>query len=106
MQTRQVIETHLKSAQQAAAARLQVLQGKKLDKKASRRDARLREIQALERKYKRRLKALGKIDAVNADLEKRRAEKAAQPKMPKEKKKRAPVATKPAKGGGKKKAEG
>jgi hypothetical protein len=85
---RNVIENHLKKAQDAVAGRVKVLEGKKFDRKRQKRDPHLRSLQAEVRKYADRLKALDQIAAVNADVEARRAERLAKPKEPKVKKKK------------------
>ena len=100
--SRQVIEKHLKSAQETLQTRQQHLTEQKFDKKKSKRDVKFRQLQALVRKYSNQLKALDKVDAVLAEVAQRRAEKAAQPKAPKEKKKRAAPAPKAKASGGKK----
>lgn len=86
---RNVIDDHIKAAETALAARLKVLTEKKLDEKARKRDVVVRKFQAVIRKYKGRIKAHDKVAAVNADLVTRRAERAAAPKVKKEKKKAA-----------------
>lgn len=96
---RNVIDDHIKAAEAGLAARIKVLTEKKLDEKAKKRDVVVRKFQAVIRKYKNRIKAHEKVAAVNADLVTRRAERAAAPKVKKEKKKAAPKAkeTKPKK---------
>ena len=95
---RSLYESHLKHAKEAGQARDAALQERKLDEKSRRRDSVVRRLKAVERKYQQRLRALAKVDAVNADLDTRRAERAATPKAPKVKKaKAAPPAPKAAK---------
>jgi hypothetical protein len=99
---RNVIENHLKRAEATLQSRTAVLTERQLGEKSRKRDVMFRKAQAEIRQYKRRLKALDKIDAVKADLEKRRVERAEAAKLPKEKKKKkaAPAAAKPRGGGG------
>ena len=92
---RNVIETHLKQAQDALQDRMKLLTGRQFDEKRCKRDARVRELQGLVRQFNRRIKAFDKIVAVNQDLVTRRAERAAQPKLPKVKKKKPVAETKP-----------
>lgn len=100
--SREVIEKHLKTAQEHLAARTKLLADKKLDKKQTKRDVTFRKLQALVRKYANRLASLDKLEAVLADVAQRRAEREAAPKVPKVKKKRAVAPAPKAKGGGKK----
>ena len=101
---RNVIENHLKQAQDLLNSRLKVLTERQLDQKARKRDVTVRKYKAEVSQYKRRLAALDKIDTVNADLVTRRAERAEKAKLPKEKKKKAaPPAPAKGKGGGEKK---
>ena len=101
---RNVIENHLKQAQNLLSVRLKQLGERQLDDKAKKRDVTVRKIKAEVNQYKRRLAALDKIAAVNADLEQRRVERAEKAKLPKEKKKKAaPPAPAKGKGGGEKK---
>lgn len=96
---RALYKAHRETALAEVEARKKVLLGKKLDEKAVRRDPAFRRLRAVIKQYDRRIKALDKVDAVNADLVTRRAERAARPKVPKEKKKKvaAPKAEKPKK---------
>ena len=100
---RNVIENHLKQAQDLLNVRLKLLGERQLDDKAKKKDVTVRKYKAEVNQYKRRLAALDKIDAVNADLVTRRAERAEKAKLPKEKKKKAVAAAPVKKGGGEKK---
>src|SRR4051812_23204339 len=85
---RTVIENHLSAAKAALEGRTKLLTEQQFDKKKRKRDVTFRQLEAEVRKYGKRLKALEKVEGVNADLEARRAAKAAQPKVPKVKKKK------------------
>jgi len=89
---RQVIEQHIKRAEEALKERTATLKERNIEgKKGTAKDVTFREVQAVLRQYHRRLKALDKADAVNVDVETRRAVRLSTPKVPKEKKKK-PVA--------------
>lgn len=100
---REVAENHLNAAKQALDARKSALSGRKLNDKQVKRDATYRKIEADVRKWKKRLGAFDAVVALNAEVEQRRAEKAAQPKVKKEKKKVAVAKPEKAKGGKKSK---
>src|SRR5690348_6586249 len=100
---RNVIENHLKQVQALLAFRMKQLTERQLDPKAQKRDVTVRKYKAEVSQYKRRLAALDKVDAVNADLATRRVERAEKAKLPKEKKKRAAPVVAKGKGGGEKK---
>ena len=94
---REVVEAHLKDATEALQKRTALLATRDMtDKKARKRDTTFRKIEADIRKFKKRLGAFDAMTALNADLVTRRAERAAQPKVPKVKKKvvAAPVKAK------------
>src|SRR5687768_3203021 len=82
---RTVYEAHKQTMTDALAARKAVLAERKLDEKSQKRDTTFRKLKALVKKYDQRLKALDKVEAVKADLVKRREERAAMPKVKKEK---------------------
>ena len=90
MQTRANVETQLKLAQDALTQRTQLLAARQMEgKKQLRLDPTYRQLDAVIRQYRRRLASLDRVAAVEADLVQRRAERAATPKQPKEKKKAA-----------------
>lgn len=99
---RELYESHKQSITAQLEQHKKALAGKKLDDKAQKRDPIFRKLKADLKKYDLRLKALDKVDAVNADLAERRAVRAATPKVKKEKKKKVAA---PAKGEGKAKKE-
>ncbi len=86
---REVVESHLAKAKSALQARAEVLKGQKKDKKAQKRDVSYRRLEAIIRKYARRVAAFDKVEAVKKDLEDRRAERAARANEPKVKKQKA-----------------
>lgn len=95
---RELYESHKQTVTAQLEQHKKALAGKKLDEKAQKRDPIFRKLKADIKKFDLRIKALDKVDAVNADLVQRRAERAAQPKVKKEKKKKvAPAAAKPKK---------
>lgn len=103
MSRREVVEAAMNSTTAQLQARAKILQStKKLEGRGCRKDPAYRALEATLRKYKKRIAALDAVVALNADLDRRRAEKAAMPKEPKAKKKKE-VAPVKAKGGGAKK---
>lgn len=75
---RQIYEHYLSKAEKALSERIEHLSNKRqMSEKQARRDATCRRYEAVVRKYKRRIKALEAMDLVNADVEKRRAERQA-----------------------------
>lgn len=97
-QRRQVYEQHLVSYKNALSEWSTVLKGRQLEDKEQTKDTTFRKIKGKIRQFERRLRALDKVAAVNAETEARRAQRLATPKV-KEKKAKAPAsaATKPKK---------
>jgi hypothetical protein len=93
---RRVYERHLTSFKNALTVRTDVLKAKKLDEKAQKKDPTFRNIKGKIRQFERRLRAIDKLQAINAEVEARRAERLANPKV-KEKKPKAAPAAKPKK---------
>lgn len=91
------VEKHLANAKERLAAHGQTLAAKNLKGRKCRIDPKYRSIESEVRTYNRRLAAMDKIDARNQDLENRRAERAATPKVKKVKEKKAPEPAKKAK---------
>ena len=89
-----VYENHLAAYKKALAQRVELLKSRKLADKAEDRDPTFRAIKGKVRQFERRLRALDKVASVNADVEARRAERLANPKV-KEKKPKAPAAAAP-----------
>jgi hypothetical protein len=103
---RSVVEGHLKTATTALEKHTKALAAAKADKKVMRRNPKFRQLEAEVRQYKSQIAAMDKSEKVLADMKQRTAERRAQPKVTKAKKK-APVAAPKAKKEGKKpKAEG
>jgi hypothetical protein len=88
------VEANLAAAKAKLADQSKKLADKKLVGKKCRLDPKYRAIESEVRTFNRRLAAMDKIDARNQDLETRRAERAATPKVKKvkEKKVEAPKA--------------
>jgi hypothetical protein len=81
------VERHLAKAKERLAAHGTKLAGKNLKGRKCRLDPKYRSIESEVRQFNRRLAAMDKIDARNQDLENRRAERAATPKVKKVKEK-------------------
>ncbi len=86
---RQVVEAHLAKAKAALQARTDLLTSQKQDKKTRKRDVSYRRLEAVVRKYAKRIAAFDKVEAVKRDLEERRVERAAKASEPKVKKQKA-----------------
>jgi hypothetical protein len=87
------VEAHLKAAKATLAAHgAKLAESKKLIGRKCRLDTKYRALESEVRTFNRRLAAMDKIDARNQDLETRRAERLANPKVKKvrEKKVEAP----------------
>ena len=78
---RAVYERHLTSFKNALSLRASALKAKKLDEKAQQKDPTFRNIKGKIRQFERRLRAIDKVQAVNAEVEARRAERLANPKV-------------------------
>ncbi len=85
---RAVYERHLTSFKNALTLRTDTLKAKKVDAKAHSKDPTFRNIKGKIRQFERRIRALDKVQAINAEVEARRAERLANPKV-KEKKPKA-----------------
>lgn len=91
------VERHLATAKESLAAHGKTLAAKNLTGRKCRLDPKYRSMESLVRTFNRRLAAMDKIDARNQDLETRRAERAATPKVKKVREKKAPEPAKKAK---------
>jgi hypothetical protein len=90
---RPVVEGHLNTATSALERHVKALPKEKADKKSLNRNPKYRQLAAKVTKYKTQLAAIDKAVKVFADMEQRTAERRAQPKVKKPKKK--PVAAAP-----------
>ncbi len=78
---RPVYQENLVAYKKALTDRVDVLKSKKLDEKGQRKDPTFKLLKGKIRQFERRLRALDKVDAVNADVEARRADRLANPKV-------------------------
>lgn len=78
---RAVYEIHLTAIKNALTHRAHDLQAKKLDEKGQRKDPAFRKLKGKIRQFERRLRAIDKVAATNAEVLARRAERLANPKV-------------------------